>query len=403
MIRRRKTSTAGGPRPLQRRKPDKARVGLRERIFWAAGLILLGLGIVYLLRSVFAILFAAIVFAYLLDPVIDRFEARGFKREVGIGILFATLGLIFSFVLLIVIPTAGQEFAELAKNVSGYVDDLQIRLTELHALAQERTGQSIPITGDEILHELELSLMEDHGEEGGFATVLSDAAPDVGGRLAAILTTTLSGGIEFVIGVLNLALLPIFTFYLLRDWDRIIGGIDRLIPPRNRPMARRLSKAIDERLASFVRGQTTVCLALSVLYSLGLMLTGIDLAIVVGVAAGVLFIVPYLGTIVGVVLASLLAILKFGFDEHILYVWAVFAIVQAVEGFVLTPYIVGDKVGLHPFVVMLALIVGGNLFGIWGMLLAIPVTAAAQVLLAEWRTRYMSSRYFEEDAHQGAE
>ncbi|HJN73387.1 MAG TPA: AI-2E family transporter [Myxococcota bacterium] len=401
MIRRRKTSTAGGPRPLVRRPPDKKRVGLRERIFWAAGLILLGLGIVYLLRSVFAILFAAIVFAYLLDPIIDRFEARGMKREVGIGILFTGIALACGFLMLVVVPSAGREFAELAGNVGAYVDGLQERLTQVHAIAEERLGQPIPITGEEILHELEVALVEDSGEEGGISTLLSDAAPDVGGRLAGILSTTLSGGFHFVIAVLNLALLPIFTFYLLRDWDRIIAGIDRMIPPRNRPIIRRLSKEIDERLASFVRGQTTVCLCLAVLYSLGLLLTGIDLAIVVGVVAGVLFIVPYLGTVVGVLLASLLAILKFGFDIHLLEVWAVFAIVQGIEGFVLTPYIVGDKVGLHPFVVMLALIVGGNLFGIWGMLLAIPVTAAAQVLLAEWSRRYQASQYFEEDAHRG--
>ena len=401
MIRRRKTSTAGGPRPLSRRPADKARVGLRERIFWAAGLLLVGIGIVYLLRSVFAIYFAAVVFAYLLDPVIDRFEARGMKREVGIGVLFSGLLLAFGFIGLVVLPSAAREFAELASNVGAYVDGLGDRLTELHALAEAKSGQKIPITGDDLVHELEVALLADTDGEGGFSTALTEAAPDVGGRLAGILSSTLSGGIEFVIGVLNLALLPIFTFYLLRDWDRIVSGIDRMVPPRNRPIVRRLSREIDVRLASFVRGQSTVCLALSVLYSLGLLLTGIDLAIVVGVAAGVLFIVPYLGTVVGVVLASILAILKFGFDWHLLAVWGVFAVVQAIEGFVLTPYIVGDKVGLHPFVVMLALIVGGNLFGIWGMLLAIPMTAAAQVLLAEWSRRYQASRYFEEDAHRG--
>ena len=214
----------------------------RERVFWGVGLLLVVGGIVYLLRSVFAILFTSVVFAYLLDPVVDRWEAKGRSRESGIGVIFGCFALLLAVLVFVVLPQVSAEFIEL-----------------------------------------------------------------------------------------NLALLPIFTFYLLRDWDRMVAGIDSMIPLRYRERTRRLAGEIDARLGSFVRGQITVCACLAVLYSIGLLISGIDMAIVVGVTAGILFIVPYLGTVVGVVLATALALLKFGFDWHVLAVWGTFGIAQGIE------------------------------------------------------------------------
>ena len=366
--------------------------------FWIAGLLVLVGGAVYLLRSVFAVLFAALVFAYLLDPVVDRLEKRGLKREAAIGMLFALVSLLVTLLVLVVVPLMGREFRELAGNVAQYVDALKVQLESWRLQAEQLLGQPIPISGEELLHQVEAALHEPpvEGEEGagGISGLLTDAAPNVGRWAANVLSGALTGGFAFVVGILNLALLPIFTFYLLRDWDSLVRGIDRMIPPRWRPDVRRVSSDIDERLGAFVRGQTTIAAIMGVLYALGLMLTGIDLAVVVGLTAGLLAIVPYLGTAVGILLASALAILKFGFGWELLGVWATFAIVQSLEGFVITPKIMGDKVGLHPLVVMLALLVGGNLFGVWGMLLAIPVTAAAEVLVREWVQRYKGSRFY---------
>jgi predicted PurR-regulated permease PerM len=384
MLIRRKSSLSGAPSARRlRRRPVAKGLGWRERVIWGLGLLLVVGGLVYLLRSVFAILGTSVVFAYLLDPIVDRWEARGRSRETGIGVIFGTFALVLAMLIFVVLPSVSQEFIELSGNVSTYLDQLGTELVALRVKAEELLGRPIPVQPEDILAELQ-----------GSETVVGDAAPNVGKWVAGFLSTTLSGGIAFVLNVLNLALLPIFTFYLLRDWDRIIEGIDSMVPVRFQERTRRLAGEIDQRLGSFVRGQITVCLALAVLYSVGLLISGIDMAIVVGVTAGLLFIVPYLGTVVGIVLASALALLKFGFDWHILAVWATFGIAQAIEGFLLTPYIVGDKVGLHPFVVMLALIVGGNLFGIWGMLFAIPVTAAALVLLNEWVRGYRASRFY---------
>jgi predicted PurR-regulated permease PerM len=196
----------------------------------------------------------------------------------------------------------------------------------------------------------------------------------------------------FFATILNLALLPIFTFYLLRDWDRLVGFLHSLVPQGQRTRVERMASAVDERLSAFVRGQITVCIILGILYSSGLWLSGIDLAVVVGLLSGALFIIPYLGTIVGLVLATVLCLMKFGPDEHLLFVVASFAIPQAIESWVLTPRIVGEKVGLHPLVVMVALLAGSSLGGIWGMLLAIPVTAALNVVGMEWLAAYRESR-----------
>jgi predicted PurR-regulated permease PerM len=156
----------------------------------------------------------------------------------------------------------------------------------------------------------------------------------------------------------------------------------------------RLARDVDERLAAFVRGQLTVCVVLAVLYSLGLLLADVDMALSVGLLSGALFVVPYLGTIVGIALASVLCLMKFGIDIHLLYVALAFGIPQFIESWYLTPKVVGDKVGLHPLIVMIALLAGGGLAGIWGMLLAIPLTAVLDVLAREALSMYRDSSVF---------
>lgn len=372
----------------------------RERMFWILGLVLLGLAIVYLLRSLFAILTASVIFAYLLDPVIDRLQARGMKREPAIGLVFALGALSMVVGLLLVVPMVGREFAELSTNLNGYIADLGTRASEGQVWLEAQLGREIPVTGDELLNELIMGLNESEVEPGqsggGLADLLTQAAPNLGRWLGSALGSLLVGGVSVLLAVLNWLLLPVFSFYLLRDWDDLIDGADKLIPLGQRTMVRDLAKRIDQRLSAFVRGQILVAGAQGVIYAVGLLISGIDLAIAVGLGAGVLALVPYLGTIVGISIASALALLKFGLSWHILAVWGTFAFAQVVEGVYLTPKVLGDKVGLHPLVVMLAVIVGGSIFGVGGMLLAIPATAAALVLVEAWLVRYRGSRFFSE-------
>jgi len=423
MMRRGRTSTSAGPKPAQARRPTPAPAsGLRrwlrsDRLWWVVTLAGLGLLLVYLLRSLLALLIASAVIAYLLDPLVDRFEARGWKRESAIVTLAVSAVLVMVPLGLLFINYVAGELQVLSQNLTVYEEGLKLgfeqRMGTWEAIVAD--PPSTPAAIFEAARELiaggeHQRLVEEQGAEGalddlldpaayvdfaGLGDLVKQAIPNVGKWVTGLLKDTLAGGMSFVIGILNLALVPIFVFYLLRDWDRIIGAIDELVPPRHRERMRRLSTDIDGRLASFVRGQATVCAALGVLYTIGLVISGIDMAVAVGMLSGALFIIPYLGTVVGVIVATGLALLKFGLGWQLIAVWVTFGGVQLLEGSVLTPTIVGDKVGLHPLVVMIALLVGGNLLGLWGMLVAIPITAAAQVLLAEWYRGYQASHFFE--------
>jgi len=357
--------------------------------------VMVGVGLLWVLRPVIAILAASLALAYVLDPLVDWMERRGMSREGGIGVLFVTSTAAAVLCVLGLIPALIDEFAQIEARVS---ELSALRDTVSQALeSQEAPEESLKETAERFLNDprAALSSSETLGQikhVGG--TWLVEQLPQITERAAAFASGLLTQGLGLLSAIVNLTLLPIFVFYLLRDWDRLVARAGELIPPRFRPQVTRVAREVDTRLSAFVRGQITVCLALSVLYSLGLLLVGIDLAVPIGVTSGLLFIIPYFGTAVGIVLSLLLGLIEFGIGGELLAVLAVFGIVQAIEGWLLTPYIVGDQVGLPPLVVMIALIVGGSLMGIWGMLVAIPLTAVLAVFASEWLTLYRSSHAF---------
>jgi len=187
---------------------------------------------------------------------------------------------------------------------------------------------------------------------------------------------------------------PVVTFYLLRDWDKLMAGIQRLIPTRIEPIVSGLAAEIDDVMGAFIRGQFMVMIALALIYTTGLWLIGLDLAFAIGMLAGLLSIVPYLGTLVGVVAALIAAVFQFQDLIHAVLVLLVFGVGQTLEGMVLTPKLVGDKVGLHPVVVIFAVLAGGQLFGFLGILLALPVASALNVLLRYADVQYRKSHLF---------
>ena len=349
-------------------------------MFWGVSFVVVLIGLLWLIWPVFSMLVGSAALAYLLDPVVDRFERRGMSRSAAIGVIFLAGIVAIVLIALFVVPTVAQQFAVLSQNISEYLSRADALLAPAATWIEAKTGVHVP------LDPLEIKAM--------VPDLVKKISPDARASIQGYLTGAFSSGLGLVLKVFNLALLPIFTFFLLKDWDRIIESVDALVPPRYRDTARRIGREVDTRLGGFVQGQITVAVVLAVLYSIGLRIVGIDLAYLVGISAGLLFVVPYLGTVIGIVLSVVLSILKFGFDAHLIGVAAAFAIPQAIEGWFLTPRIMGDKVGLHPMVIMVALIVGGNLMGIWGMLVAIPVTATVFVLLSEWLARYRASRVF---------
>ena len=349
----------------------------------------LGLVVVYNgLGGLLSVILVSLVLAYLLDPAIDRFERGGWDRSVAIGI---SLGLFLSLstvLLLLTIPYVVTEVSDLGENMDGYVEGVADNAASLESWLQSTTGLSVDLR---------------------FAS-LKERLPDLLSKVGAkgldpmkALAGTLLGSTFGLLGtLLQWSLLPLFTFFFLRDFDAIKRGLFALVPFRWRRDTVDHYLEIDERMSRFVRGQITVSLILAVLYAAGLgIFTNIDLAVFIGVLAGLLFVVPYFGTFLGILAGSVLAVLKFGVDVEILKVWAVFGVVQGIEGVLLTPKIVGDSVGLHPVIVLLALVAGGNLFGFLGILLAVPVAAAVQVLLATGLSWYRGTGWFregEEDA-----
>lgn len=378
MIRRLAHSGAFARAP-SRRTIDRQPPG-RSWLGWGlAGLALAG-GLLYLTWSVFSMVFAAAVFAWLLHPVATAIERRVRSREVACLLVFGGLSFFFAAVVLLVLPRVVSQIGELSANIPPYVTRLSADLGPYIAMAEARFGVQIPLNLNDLAAQV--------------PSLLQKISPDVRARLQAWLQTAASGSWSIILSALSLTLLPLFTFYLLRDWPQLIALVNNAIPPRYRPTVADLAGQIDTRLSGFVRGQLTVALVLGCIYTVGQVIAGIDLAVTVGLLGGVLFLLPYLGTLIAGTLAGVLALMKFGLDWHVAVAVGTFFVGQAIEGTFLTPWLVGDRVGLHPMVVMVALIVGGNLLGIWGLVLAVPITAALAVLGGYFFQLWQSSRTF---------
>lgn len=374
---------AGAPAPAGPSAAEPAAdLAWGARLRW--GLVGLGVtaALLYLTWSVLGVLVASAVLAYLLDRPVSWLARRGMSRDRAFAILLggAVLGLLV--VLAIVVPLVAGQMIELAGNLTPYLTRLGERVLPWKAELEARLGVEIP---------LDLPGLAQVAPE--YVRRLAEI-PDARNVAQAVVSQVAEGGLRVVLSVLTLSLLPFFTWYLCAEWPGIVRFGDELVPPRHRPEVRRIAAEIDGRIFAFVEGQVLLCSLLGVLYSVGLWLCDIDLAITIGLLSGALFVVPYLGTLVGAGLSSVLALLKFGFDWHVLGAIGTFVVVQGLEGSVLTPRLVGERVGLHPMVVMVALVVAGNLLGVWGLLLAVPLTAALHVLASTLLRRYRESGFY---------
>lgn len=338
----------------------------RSHLAWAVAAAGVVAGLVYVTSSVLSMLLASAVLAWLFDRPVSALQARGRSREFGIALVTTGLFAVLVVIGLYVVPDAIRQIAALTTNLRPYFERAAVEFGPLVAQAEARFGVDLPVD----VHELGQLAPE----------YLQKITPDVRAQIEAALATVASGGLSVVLSLLSLSLLPLFTFFLLRDWPDLVRFVADVVPPAARPTVGRLVTEIDARLIGWVRGQLTVAVVLGVVYSVGLWLSDIDLAVTIGLMGGVLFLVPYVGPLLTGVLAGGLCLLKFGVDVHLAIVVATFVVGQALEGTVLTPLLVGDRVGLHPMVVMVAIIVGGNLLGMVGIIIAVPVTAALAVV-----------------------
>jgi predicted PurR-regulated permease PerM len=322
-------------------------------------LVASGLWLLHLLAPILSPFLTAAALAYLCDPLVDRLERRKLSRTLGTALVLLGLLLLMVVLVLIMTPLLQSQTRMLIAQIPGLLDWGQNTL-----LPRLQTSLGLDLSGgqDELVAWLKAHI--------GELTKLTAYLPAVGNQGLALL------------GILaNLLLIPVVTFYLLRDWDRMTAAIAELIPGGIRPNVTGIAKEIDEILSEFVRGQISVILIMAIFYSIGLWLAGLDYALAVGMITGILVFVPYLGVAVGVLLGTLSSLGQHGDLISLLPVWGVFALGQLLEGMVITPRLVGERVGLHPVAVIFALMAFGQLFGFFGVLLAIPASAALLVAL----------------------
>lgn len=340
-----------------------------------AGVVAAGV-LIYLLRAVLAPVFFAFLLAYMLNPLVARFESRRLPRAAGIVLLLAgVLGAFAAFALLL-LPGIVRDLIALGRELPAAAR----RVFELAAPFLGEYGIEVPTSSDELLRRLQHAMSD---LPVGAAGVLGEVAVSVLGNTAAFLNT-LAGAI----------MIPILSFYLLKDFDALVAGIRDLIPTASRAAVIDIAGEVDRVLGQFIRGQIMVMAILAVLYAVGYSLIGVRLAVPIGIVAGLLSFIPYLGGGAAFGLALLMVALHWtGWMQLVLLV-AVYALIQLLEGFVITPRIVGDKLGLAPVWVLLGLMAGGNLFGFVGVLLALPATAVAKVAVVRGLDTYKKSRVY---------
>ena len=308
--------------------------------------------------------------AYCLDPIADRLERVGFSRMMATITITVVAAILFVFAALLVIPTLVSQTIGLVETAPDLVAGLRAFLTERFPDLLDTESQ---------LYRSLVSIGETLQSKGG-----------------AVLNSVLSSFSGLINVLVLIFLVPVVTFYLLMDWDRMVAQIDKLLPRDHAPMIRDLSKQIDRTLAAFIRGQGTVVLIMGAYYGIGLMLIGLNFGLLVGFTAGLISFIPYVGAVIGGGLAFGLAIFQFWGD----WIWlaavvAVFFGGQFIEGNILTPNLVGGSVGLHPVWLIFALSVFGAIFGFVGMLVAVPMAAAMGVLVRFGINQYQSSLLYQ--------
>ena len=319
----------------------------------------------------------AALLGWLGDPLVDRIERTGRSRGIAVSLVFLLMVLLLVLVLLILVPL-------IERQVVTLIDSLPVYREWLMGTAipwmERRFGIEISEWMDP---ERLIEWVRGHWQQaGGVATTFMSYVSRSGFALIAL--------------IVNLVLVPILTFYFLRDWDVLVARVSQLIPRDHYATVTRLARESDESLAAFLRGQFLVMLAQGAFYAIGLQLIGLRLGILVGLIAGLISFVPYLGATVGLIMMLLAAVVQAqGFDWQLLILGTiVFTAGQLFESYVLTPRLVGDRIGLHPVAVIFAVMAGGQLFGFVGMLIALPVAAVANVLLRFAHERYQASRLY---------
>ena len=340
-----------------------------NNLWWFAPAAALAV-LLYLLSPILAPFLFAAILAYIANPLVSALERRRVNRTLGTVMVMLLLGGLFVLLLLILLPLFVKEVRLLSERLPGYLMQLNDNLA--------------PWVKDKLGAELQFDL-------AGLKKLLTEGMQGSDGLGMKLLASLRIGGLAVLGFVVNLLLVPVVLFYLLADWNTLLAKIDRALPRRWHPNLTGIAKEIDTVLAEFLRGQIAVMLLMSLLYVAGLWLAGLEFALPIGIITGMLVFVPYVGMLTGLALATLVALMQFPGAGGVVPVWIVFGVGQALEGMLVTPLLVGKRIGLHPLAVIFALLAFGQIFGFFGILLALPASAALLVALRHLGSRYLDS------------
>ncbi len=337
-------------------------------------LVAFGGWLVYLLSPVLMPFVFSAILAYLGDPLTDKLETYRLTRTQAVIVVFLTMALIFALVLFLLIPQLEVQIANFISNLPAYAE--KMNSTVLPWLNQRFNVSLHPVNTNELI-----AVIKSHWQNAG-------------GVVASTMSSLSHSGGVIVTWLVNLLLIPVVTFYLLRDWDSLVAKIYDLLPRRIAPVTAKLAGEVNTVLSAFLRGQFYVMLALGGIYSVGLWLAGLDLGLLIGLLAGLVSFVPYLGAIVGITSACIAALVQYHDLTPLIGIAIVFLVGQTLEGTVLTPKLVGDKIGLHPVAVIFSVMAGGQLFGFLGILLALPMASIIMVFLRHVHDIYRDSAFY---------
>lgn len=349
-------------------RPVMALPARKQLTYWsiaAAG----SLALLWVLGGVVLPFVIAMAIAYLLDPVADWLEGHGFSRVWATVTITAAAALVFAVALLLIVPVLIDQTLALIDTAPAIAGQLQTW-----------AGEKFPALSD---------------SDSAVRQWMEELGRQIRSRGGALVRGAATSAMTIVNLLAMLVLVPVITFYLLLDWDMMMSRLAALLPRDHAPVIRRLAGEIDATLASFVRGQGTVCLVIGIYYAAALMVAGLDFGLVVGLVGGLLSFVPFVGALLGGGLAVGLALFQFWGDWlPIVAVAVIFAVGQVIEGNILTPRLVGGSVGLHPVWLIFSLSAFGAVFGFVGMLLAVPIAASIGVLLRFAIEEYQDSRLY---------
>jgi predicted PurR-regulated permease PerM len=345
----------------------------RHLAFWVVTFVVLAAAL-WLLHDILLPFVAGIALAYVLAPVADRGERLGINRTVAALLIVGVFVVSLISLILLLVPLLLQQGTALISHIPGYVKRVRELVVDLNLPWLNWLGAT------------------DSG------TTLSDLVGQLATWLLSFSYSLWTGGKALVSFASVLIVMPVVTFYLIRDWHPMVDRVDSWIPVRQRETVRQLAREIDAAIGGFLRGQFGVCLFLGCYYAVGLMLAGLEFGLLIGLIAGVITFVPYIGSMTGLMIAASVAIAQFWPDwKRITLVIAIFLVGQFIEGNIVSPKFVGERVGLHPVWLIFAMFAFGYLFGFVGLLIAVPLGAAIAVLLRFGLRQYFASPIYTGD------